>query len=81
MTVQSPRLDALVAAVYKLSRGEAQKLFEKELVLVNSLPARSPSMAAKAGDIISVRGYGRFAFDGESGETRKGRVRATVRVY
>ena len=81
VTVQSPRLDALVAAVYKLSRGEAQKLFEKELVLVNSLPARSPSLTVKEGDIISVRGYGRFAFDGESGETRKGRVRATVRVY
>lgn len=81
VTVQSARLDALVAAVYKLSRSEAQKLFERELVLVNSLPARSPAIQAREGDIISVRGYGRFMFAGEAGETRKGRLRALVRVY
>ena len=81
VTVQSSRLDALVAAVYKLSRGEAQKLFERELVLVNSLPPKSPGADAKEGDIISVRGHGRFVFCGAAGETRKGRLRAIVRVY
>ncbi len=81
VTVQSTRLDALVAAVYKLSRGDAQKLFERELVLVNSLPPRSSGLAAKEGDIISVRGHGRFAFIEAAGETRKGRIRALVRVY
>lgn len=71
----------MVAAVYKLSRGEAQKLFERELVLVNSLPPKSPGMPAKEGDVISVRGHGRFAFVAEAGETRKGRVKALVRIY
>lgn len=81
INVQSARLDSLVAAVYKLSRGEAQKLFERELVLVNSLPPKSPGAPAKEGDIISVRGHGRFIYDGEDGQTRKGRLRATVRIY
>lgn len=81
VTVQSTRLDALVAAVYKLSRGEAQRLFEREMVLVNSLPPKSPGFAAREGDIVSVRGHGRFAFLGEAGETRKGRVRVKVRIY
>lgn len=81
VNVQSARLDSLVAAVYKLSRGEAQKLFERELVLVNSLPPKSPGMPAKEGDVISVRGHGRFAFVAEAGETRKGRVKALVRIY
>lgn len=81
LTVQSARLDALVAAVYRLSRGEAQKLFERELVLVNSLPPKSPGQPAKDGDVISVRGHGRFRYEGEAGETRKGRIRVLVRVY
>lgn len=81
VTVQSARLDALVAAVYRLSRSEAQRLFERELVLVNSLPPRSPGLPAREGDVVSVRGHGRFVFLGEAGETRKGRIRAAVRVY
>ena len=81
VTVQSARLDALVAAVYRLSRSDAQRLFERELVLVNSLPPRSPGLVAKEGDVVSVRGHGRFVFVREAGETRKGRIRAVVRIY
>lgn len=81
VTVQSTRLDALCAAVYKLSRSDAQRLFERELVLVNSLPPRSGGLPAKPGDTISVRGHGRFVFVDAAGETRKGRVKAIVRVY
>lgn len=81
VNVQSPRLDSLVAAVYKLSRSDAQRLFERELVLVNSLPPKSCGVPAKDGDLVSVRGYGRFSFCGEAGGTKKGRLRVKVRVY
>ena len=81
IVVASPRLDALVAAVYRLSRSESQALFDKELVFVNSLPARSPGFDAKPGDLISVRGHGRFYFDGIDRETKKGRLRANVRIF
>ena len=81
VNVSSPRLDALAAAVYRLSRAEAQRLFERELVLVNSLPARGPGAEAREGDMVSVRGHGRFAYLGIEGETRKGRLKARVRVY
>lgn len=81
VVVASARLDALVAAVYRLSRSESQTLFDKELVFVNSLLARSTSQDAKPGDLISVRGHGRFYFDGIDRETKKGRLRANVRVF
>ena len=81
VNVSSARLDALVAAVYRLSRAEAQRLFERELVLVNSLPAKSPGAEAKPGDTVSVRGRGRFTYLGEAGRTRKDRLRASVRIY
>lgn len=81
IVVASPRLDALVAAVYRLSRSESQALFQRELVFVNSLPARSPSAEARPGDLISVRGHGRFYYDGTLRETKKGRLRAALRVF
>ncbi len=81
VVVPSERLDALVAAVYSLSRSEAQRLFERELVLVNSLPARGPAAQVSPGDVVSVRGRGRFTYCGPHRETRKGRLRVGVRVY
>ena len=81
VVVASERLDALVAAVYNLSRAEAQRLFERELVLVNSLPARGGAAPVKPGDVVSVRGHGRFEYCGAQRETRKGRLRVGVRIY
>lgn len=77
----SARLDALVAAVYDLSRSESRALFQTGRVFVNGGPADDPAAQPDPGDIVSVRGLGRFEFAGESGETRRGRLRADVRVY
>lgn len=79
--VASLRLDALVAAVYKLSRSESQALFEKEQIFVNGRTAKSPADEAREGDLISVRGKGRFYYDGVCRETKKGKLRAALRVF
>ncbi|MGM9521131.1 MAG: YlmH/Sll1252 family protein [Oscillospiraceae bacterium] len=81
LVVASERLDALIAAVYRLSRSEAQELIAHEKVF---LSGRLPSGAAaqvSPGTIVSVRGSGRFKYEGLSRETRKGRLRVTVRIY
>ena len=77
----SERLDALVAAAFRLSRAESARLFEAERVFVNGLPARSSSAKPEPGDIVSVRGMGRFRFEGALGETRRGRLRVSLRIY
>lgn len=79
--VQSERLDAIVAAVFKLSRGASQELIELERVFVNGKPVTSATYTPKQGQIISVRGSGRFIYEGVGGETRKGRLGIQVRVY
>jgi RNA-binding protein YlmH len=81
LNVASERLDAMVAAVYKLSRYDAQALIERRKVFVNSRLTENTSYQPDSGDIISVRGFGRFAFDGVAKETRKGRLFISVRVY
>ena len=77
----SERLDALVAVAFRLSRAESARLFEAERVFVNGLPARSSSAKPEPGDIVSVRGMGRFRFEGALGETRRGRLRVSLRIY
>ena len=79
--VASERLDALISAVFKLSRSESQALFDAELVFVNSRTAKKTSAEASVGDIISVRGHGRFMYEGMIGNTKKGRLWVSVRIY
>lgn len=81
IVISSERLDAIIAAVYKLSRSESQQLFSKGIVFVNSRVTENTSNAITAGSIVSVKGFGRFLYEGIEKETRKGRLRAIVRVF
>lgn len=79
--VASERLDALVAAVYGFSRSVSKELIEQGRVSVNSVAAMGADAQLVQGDIVSVRGSGRFIFEGILRQTKKGRQRAAVRVY
>ena len=81
VNVASERIDAVIAAVYKLSRGESQELFKQGKVYVNSRSTEDASHILNSGSIISVRGYGRFIYEGIMKETRKGRLFVSVGVY
>lgn len=79
--VPSLRLDALVAAVYDLSRSQGKALVESEKVFVEGRLVRSASESIREGAKVSVRGYGRFQYEGILGETRKKRLRVGIRVF
>ena len=79
--IASERLDALVAAVFHLSRADAQKLIAAERVFVDSAAVLRPDFQPAPGQRISVRGGGRFRYDGVLRETKKGRLRAQVQLY
>ncbi len=81
INVASERLDAVTAAVLKLSRGGAQALFKAGKVYVNGRLTENAAYRPEPGDVVTVRGYGRFVFGGVSGQSRKGRLFVTVRVY
>ncbi|MEG1633946.1 MAG: YlmH/Sll1252 family protein, partial [Oscillospiraceae bacterium] len=81
VVVASERLDALIAAVYKLSRSESQGLFAQGRVFVNSRATENTSLIPAPGSVVSVRGSGRFLYEGTEAETRKGRLRVRVRIY
>ena len=80
-SIASERTDAILAFVYHLSRSEAQKLIESESVFIDGRTAYSGGYDLKPGARVSVRGYGKFIYDGTTGTTRKGRLFAKVRKY
>lgn len=81
VTVQTLRLDAVLAAGCKLSRAEAQKLISAGLVKVNHIPEIRGDIRLDAGDLISARGYGRLRIDEIQGETRRGRLGVALFRY
>lgn len=81
INVASERLDAVVAAVYKMSRGDSQALFAHGKVFVNSRITENTDYKLNEGSVISVRGFGRFIYEGIVKETKKGRLFVSVRIY
>ena len=82
ITVQSERIDAVIAKVFNLSRDDAQGLIRKRLVFVEGRECSDNSRTPKPGERISVRGYGRIIYRGTDGSlTRRGKLAVYVEVY
>ncbi len=79
--ITSNRLDSMIACVYKLSRSQSLELFRQEKVFVNGRMTTGVTYACRPGDVISVRGFGRFVYESVQGETNKGRLKFHYRLY
>ena len=79
--VPSMRIDAVLAKIYRLSRGDAAALFRQKKVFVNGRLCENNSLTMKSGDIVSVRGYGKFEYLKEEGVSKKGKINADVLCY
>ncbi|MBE5782708.1 MAG: hypothetical protein E7329_05250 [Clostridiales bacterium] len=79
--LSSPRIDALIAHVHHLSRGDAQALFPAGKVYVNGRLCESPGYSPKENEIISVRGFGRMRFIGVESLSKKGKSNTAVDLY
>ena len=75
------RIDALVAKVFSISRDDSATLFSRGLVFISGKCCESVSHKLKKGDIVSVRGYGRFIYRGVEGHTKKGKLNILIEQY
>ena len=75
------RIDALVAKVFSISRDDSATLFSRGLVFISGKCCESVSHKLKEGDIVSVRGYGRFIYRGIEGHTKKGKLNIIIEQY
>jgi len=81
VTISSLRIDALLGAVFNISRGKAQELVESEKVFINWSVANNVSKAVKEDDTISLRGFGRAKLVEIKGKTKKDRISVVVLKY
>jgi len=79
--VNSERIDAVIAKVYNLSRGDALDLFPKNLVFLNGRLCTENAKNLKAEDKVSVRGFGKFIFSNVAGVSKKGKTNCLIKIY
>ncbi|MGI6107102.1 MAG: RNA-binding protein [Lachnospiraceae bacterium] len=80
-TVSSVRLDSLIAIAFRESRSRMAPLIAGEKVYVNGKCVRSASYLPHPGDLISVRGKGKFRYAESGGVTKKGRVSVLIERF
>ena len=79
--VSSIRLDNFVAELANCSRNNSEEIINEGRVFVNSINEFKPSKKININDIITIRGKGKFIFDGVEKETRSGRFLLNMRKY
>lgn len=79
--VSSLRIDTIISAVFKMSRNSASQLINQEKIFINSKTVYKDSVQLKEGDVVSVRGYGKFIYSQTVNETRKHKMVVAIRLY
>lgn len=77
----SPRLDAVVASLTNQSRNNVLELFRTRKIFLNGRCMENNSSLLKKGDILVIRGNGKYIYEGEGSLTRKGRVYIRLKKY
>ena len=80
-TVSSPRIDSLVRLLTNLSRERSAELVRGGLVQKSYVQINSPDEQFAPGDIITIRGYGKYIVDEIGSPTRKSRLPVICRKY
>lgn len=79
--VISLRLDNIVSVLARTSRSKAIDILDQERVFVNFKLETKASKQVKVGDVITIRGKGKFEFKEIAGNTKKGRYIVKIDKY
>lgn len=80
-TVASLRLDNIISSGFGLSRTKAAEVIKSGRVRVNWEETDLTSRIIKQSDVISVRGKGRIILEEIAGNTKKDRIRITIKKF
>lgn len=76
----SLRIDLVISEAFNLSRKDSMDIVKRGFVKINWEPIDKPTKEVNEGDVVSVRGYGRFVLYSIDGLSRKGRMMTNVRI-
>ena len=79
--ISSMRLDNFVSELTKCSRTKANEIIEMGRVFVNSINEFKFSKKIELNDIITIRGKGKFIFEGIEKETKSGKLLVNIKKY
>ena len=79
--VPSLRLDNIVSDLARTSRSKASEIIAQERVFINGQNETKNSKTVKLGDVITIRGKGRFIIKEFTGTTRSGRTVVLIEKY
>lgn len=79
--VTSLRLDNFVSELARCSRSKAVEIIEEAKVFVNSENELRIARKMNIGDVIRIRGKGKFIFDSIERETSSGRIAVNIKKY
>lgn len=80
-TVPAPRLDAVVGSVCRMAREKAKTAVQSGAVQCGGKTVEKPDRVVTNGDIISVRGHGKFRIVSVTEQNKKGRYRLIAEKY
>lgn len=80
-TVASPRLDAVLAAGFSLSRSKAAAYISSGKAAVNHRECQKGDRQVEEGDVITCRGLGKCVVKEVPGQSRKGRTMLVLERY
>ena len=79
--VPSLRIDSLVSELAHTSRSKALDLISSERVFVNFEVITKPSKFVAYGDLVTIRGKGRFRIESSISTTKNGNMKIEVSKY
>lgn len=79
--INSNRLDNFVSEIAKISRSKTDELLDNEKVYLNSKLETKASKEIKEGDIIVIRGKGKFKVNKFQGINKKGKQIVEIKKY
>lgn len=81
LIITSDRLDSFVAAAAHTSRTQGTALIDGEKVMINNRIEKSHTKGVMEGDIVTIRGKGKFRVREFYGQTQKGRMKVSIDWY
>ena len=80
-TLASLRLDSVISAGFRISRGTASEYICAGKAVLNGLPCEKPDKAVEEGAVLSVRTLGKIRLKTVGGQTKKGRISVIIEHY
>lgn len=80
-SVSSLRLDAVLAIAIRASRTQSLHIIQDGNIYINGRCCTENAKLLKDGDILSVRGHGKYLFRYNGAVSKKGRYQITIKQY